>query len=99
MGEDARFGALGKALGPRVGLGHRAAGDLMMDWQQYWDKHYAEGNVTGADFTFGEEVWNAAQSELLNSLLSAGDDAFPPQRPMDLPPGGEPVVVSVGEDK
>ena len=34
------------------------------DWERYWVREDLD-SVDGADFTFGEVVWKAAQEELL----------------------------------
>lgn len=43
-------------------------------FDEWWDKNYEDTRGLGADRTFGEEVWNAAQEAVLMPLLAAGDE-------------------------
>lgn len=43
-------------------------------YEEYWEANYANANVTGADRTFGETVWNDAQTALLESLLELKEE-------------------------
>lgn len=63
----------------------------MMDFDDWWNQNRMSLACT---YDAGKTIWDAAQTEQLRGLLSAGDDAFPPQREMNLPQGSEPVVVS-----
>lgn len=62
-----------------------------MTFEEWWEQHYADLPPTGyADYTFGEEVWNAAQEAVLRPLLAAGDEDEN-ARPLDTPAGN--VIV------
>lgn len=34
-----------------------------MTFEEYWNKHWADALTETADYTFGEEVWNAAKGD------------------------------------
>jgi hypothetical protein len=33
-------------------------------FDQWWEQNYADSNASGIDYTFGEEVWKAAQAAI-----------------------------------
>jgi hypothetical protein len=36
-------------------------------FDEWWNETYADSNASGIDYTFGEEVWNAAQRAVTGS--------------------------------